>query len=98
MASTNKQKATAAGAQAELSHPMLTLPGTVGSLFWQELAEEASIYTNLLQRLEHTPPDAPEREDLEDKIISSLAHLAVHSAVLYESVDQAIEADDEASS
>ena len=94
MASANRQKARAAGAQAALSYPVLTLPGVVGNLIWRELAEEASVYTDLLQRLEHTPLDAPERENLEDEILSSLSHLAVHSAVLYKSVDQAIEAED----
>ena len=97
MANANRQKRGAVGAQAALSYPVLTLPGVVGNLFWQELAEEATTYASLLQRLEHTPPDAPEREALEDEIIASLAHLATHSAVLYESVDKAIEAEDDAS-
>lgn len=94
MASANRQKASSAGAQAALSHPVLTLPGVMGNLFWQELAEEARVYSDLLKRLERAPPDAPEREALEDAIVSSLAHLASHSAVLYESVDKAIEAED----
>ncbi len=98
MANADRQKAGAAGAQAALSYPVLTLPGAVGNLFWRELAEEANVYAELLQRLEHTPPDAPEREALEDEIVASLAHLATHSAVLYKSVDKAIEAEDDASS
>ena len=98
MANADRQKARAAGAQAALSYPVLTLPGVVGNLFWRELAEEANVYAELLQRLEHTPPDAPEREGMEHEIVASLAHLATHSAILYESVDKAIEAEDDANS
>ena len=49
------------------------------------------MYLELYKRLSKEPLDSPEREALEDEIVMSLAHLSVHSQVLYESVDEAIE-------
>jgi hypothetical protein len=91
----NRKKAKAPKGQEALGYPVLTLPGVVSNRFWNELAEEARAYINLLDRLTRTATDASEREELEDRMISSLSHLAMHSSVLYESVDEAIENSDD---
>ncbi len=103
MAKTNREKREAAEAQRlarlseapPLEYPVVALPGVPSALIWDELAEEAAIYTKLLARLKATPLDAAEREDLEDQIISSLNHLVVHGTVLHDAVDEAIENSEE---
>lgn len=80
-------------ARAETLDRILNIPGVVGEPIWKELAEEAETYLELYKRLSREPLDSPEREALEDKLILSLAYLFIHSQVLYESVNKAIEAD-----
>jgi hypothetical protein len=88
MAKTDRREA--APPQA-VDYPVVALPGIPSALIWDELADEAKTYLALLERLKVTPLDAPEREGLEDEIISSLNHLVVHGSVLYSKVDEAIE-------
>ena len=80
-------------ARAETLDRILNIPGVVGEPIWEELADEAEVYLELYKRLSQEPLESPEREALEDKLILSLAHLSIHSRVLYESVDEALEAD-----
>ena len=70
---------------------ILTLSGVVGEPIWKELADEAEVYLELYECLSQEPLDSSDREALEDKMILSLAHLSVHSQVLYDSIDEAIE-------
>ncbi len=95
MGKTNREEAKAAEGQEALKYPILALPGVIGNRYWSELAEEAQTYLELLRKLERTATDAVEREALEDEMIASLSHLAMHSSVLYDSVDEAIENSDE---
>ena len=72
---------------------ILTLPGVVGEPVWKELADEARVYLELYKRLSQEPLDSSEREALEDKMILSLAHLSIHSGVLYDSIDEVLDAE-----
>jgi len=87
----NRKKKGPPERTATLGNPVIRLPGIVGNAYWEELAGEAENYLALLRKLERMPLGAEGREDWEDKMVSSLSHLAVHSAVLYRSVDEAIE-------
>ena len=80
-------------ARAKTLDRILNIPGVVGEPIWEELADEAEVYLELYKRLSKEPPDSPEREALEDKMVMSLAHLSVHSRVLYESIDEALDAE-----
>ena len=87
---SSKEKSSA---RAETLDRIINIPGVVGEPIWKELAEEAETYLELYKRLSQEPLESPKREALEDKMILSLAHLSVHSQVLYESVDRALEAE-----
>ena len=87
---SSKEKSSA---RAETLSTILAIPGVVGEPIWKELAEEAETYLELYKRLSKEPLDSPEREALEDKMVMSLAHLSVHSRVLYESIDEALDAE-----
>lgn len=63
----------------------------VANAYWEELAREAETYLTLLRKLERMPVGSSKRERCEDEMVSCLSHLAVHSAVLYRSVDEVIE-------
>lgn len=91
MARTNSKERRAAQEEAELRRTVLSIPGVVGEPIWQELADEAEMYLKLYKRLTTQPLNASEREALEDNLILSLAHLTVHSQVLYNSVDEALD-------
>ena len=86
---SSKEKSSA---RAETLDRVLNIPGVVGEPIWKELADEAEVYLELYKRLSREPLGSPEREALEDKMIQSLAHLSTHSRVLYESIDEALEA------
>jgi hypothetical protein len=90
MARTDSKEKRAA--REETLGRILNIPGVVGEPIWQELADEAEAYLELYRRLSKEPLDSRDRETLEDKMILSLAHLAIHSQALYASVDNAIEA------
>lgn len=95
MGTADRKKKGAPGRTATLGKPVIRLPGIVGNAYWEELAGEAENYLALLRKLERMPLEADDRESWEEKMVSSLSHLAVHSAVLYRSVDEAIEDQDE---
>lgn len=67
--------------------------GDLGASFdrlFDELAEEAEVYTKLLGQLKHTPIGEALRDDLEGELYGSLAHLATHAALLLDAVDEAL--------
>lgn len=74
------------------SHVHSELGASFDRLF-DELAEEAEVYSKLLDELKRTPIGDPLRDDLEGELYGSLAHLATHAALLLEAIDQP---DDEA--
>lgn len=89
MAHTDSKEASAS--REKTLDKVLDIPGVVGEPIWRELADEAEAYLKLYKRLAREPLDSPDREALEDKMILSLAHLSIHSRVLYDSVDGALE-------
>lgn len=86
-ANSKEKRAT----QEETLGTILTIPGVVKEPVWRELADEAKAYLELYNRLSKEPLNSLEREALEDNMILSLSHLAVHSQVLYNSIDEAVE-------
>lgn len=71
----------------------ISLPTAPAYELWAELAEEASCYARLLDKLANPANDlnAERREKLERELMDSLSHLRVHSQVLDESVNDALE-------
>ena len=64
--------------------------GAPNTLLWDELAQEAKRYGDLVSRLKSTGRGAGERDALEGELLESLAHLRVHAAVLDEAVTDAL--------
>lgn len=69
---------------------MIDLPGVPSVRIWNELADEMRVYLELIDRLKALSPNAPERDELEHRLVDSLTHIAVHSGVLHEQVSDAI--------
>jgi hypothetical protein len=82
-------------AQAGKLNSPLGLPGAPSTPLWDELADEAERYAQLLAQLKRTPRSAPERAALERDLMDSLSHLRVHSEVLDEGVLEALELADD---
>ena len=84
------QASKVAKAQTTGVNPIINLPGVPSVRIWQELAEETRVYLELIERLETLPLDAAEREELENQLVDSLTHIAVHSGALHDQVSDAI--------
>ena len=79
--------------QERALNPVLDLPegaGAPNALLWDELAQEAKRYGDLVDRLKSTGRGAGERDALEGELLESLAHLRAHAAVLDEAVTDAL--------
>lgn len=57
----------------------------------EELADEATRYLRLLERLRHASTD-DEREDLEADLYASISHFKSHSVVTLECLDDLVDA------
>jgi hypothetical protein len=53
---------------------------------WDELADEAAHYLELIKALKQLPVNHPDRDILETALYGSLAHLEVHSHVMNETI------------
>jgi hypothetical protein len=53
---------------------------------WDELAEEAVHYLELIKALKNLPVNHPDRDILETALYGSIAHLEVHSQVMNETI------------
>ena len=95
MAQTHPEIGKTAHDKAQAGLVLSSLPTAPSVRVWDELAEEASRYVELLGQLKATPPGATEREELEDELMGSLEHLQMHSQVLEEAVTRAIELADD---
>jgi hypothetical protein len=73
----------------------LSVPASPPTLLWLELVEEAQRYVKLVLTLTEADLPLEEREKLEEELLQSLSHLAVHSKVLDESVLEALELADQ---
>jgi hypothetical protein len=58
---------------------------------WDELAEEARHYLELIQALKQTPAEHPDREVLETALYGSLSHLEVQARVMNETINAELE-------
>ena len=67
-----------------------TATGPKANLLWQELAEEAERYAQLVRQLKRLPANAPRRTELEGEPYAALSHLAVHARLLLERADAAL--------
>ncbi len=53
---------------------------------WDELAEEAAHYLELIKALKQLPANHPDRDILETALYGSLAHLEAHSREMNETI------------
>jgi hypothetical protein len=74
---------------------VLDLPTVPPVEVWDELAEEARRFCDLLEKLKATPVGVPKRSELERAMLRSLEHLQIHAHVLEERVTDALELADE---
>ncbi len=74
---------------------VLDLPTVPPVEVWDELAEEAQRFCDLLEKLKATPIGEPKRSELERAMLRSLEHLQIHAQVLEERVTDALELADE---
>ena len=95
MEQTHRETGKEAHDPAQARVNLLSLPTAPSVRVWDELAEEASRYVELLERLKATPPGTSGREELEDELMGSLEHLQMHSQVLEEAVTRAVELADD---
>lgn len=71
----------------------LDLPTAPPLEVWEELAEEAQRYAELLRTWKGA--DAAQRKALDAELLSSLSHLRVHSQVMDDAVEEAMDLADE---
>ncbi len=64
--------------------------GSSRNVLFEELAEEAELYLNLLEKLKRSPAEA-QREDLETELYASVNHLWIHAKLLVETIDEAMD-------
>lgn len=91
MASANSAQTSTPG--KKVLNPILDLPteaSAPSTLLWDELVEEARVLDALVAELKKTEINSPNREQLEQKLLSSLAHVRVHSQVLEDSLTEAL--------
>lgn len=89
MAQTHRETRKASQNPAQAGVTLLSLPTAPPVSVWDELADEASRYVELLERLKASPSGAPGRDDLEAELMGSLEHLQMHSEVLERAVTRA---------
>ena len=80
-------------ANGQLSGGVMAVEQSLGpkaNPLWEELAEEAERYVQLVRRLKTLPQDDPERAELEGELYASLSHLAVHARLLLERLERAL--------
>jgi ABC-type transporter Mla subunit MlaD len=77
--------------QADGGYPILSQQGTATNRQWRAVAEETGTYLQLLEKLEHTAPDAAGRRQLEEQMVASLSRLATRSSFLCEAVEKTFE-------
>jgi hypothetical protein len=71
----------------------LGLPTAPPLEVWEELAEEAQRYTELLRAWKAAGPS--ERKTLDDELLGSLSHLRVHSQVMEDIIEEAMDLADQ---
>jgi hypothetical protein len=85
-----------AASEARALNNPLSAPGSPPAELWLELAHEAHEFIELVTLLvsaQALPREA--REELEQRLLSSLSHLQMHSQVLDESVTDALDLADQ---
>jgi hypothetical protein len=69
-----------------LEQPIMSHHFEGQNTLWDELAEEALHYLELIKALKHLPANHPDRDILETALYGSLAHLEVHSREMNETI------------
>jgi hypothetical protein len=69
-----------------LDQPIMSHHFEGQNTLWDELAEEAAHYLELIKALKHLPANHPDRDILETALYGSIAHLEVHSQVMNETI------------
>jgi hypothetical protein len=73
------RNSTARGTPETLEQPIMSHHFEGQNTLWDELAEEAVHYLELIKALKQLPTNHPDRDILESALYGSLAHLEVHS-------------------
>lgn len=89
MAATDRATARTPKEETQLTLDLPTEAGAPGELLWDELLEETRTLDRLVAKLRACPAGL-EREQLEEDLLSSLAHIRTHSAMLEDSVTEAL--------
>lgn len=61
------------------------------NVLWDELADEARHYLELIAALKQLPPQHADRDVLETALYGSIAHLELHARVMSETIDAELE-------
>ncbi len=74
-----------------LENPVMPYHFKGSNVLWDELAEEAQHYLELIQALKQLPQNHADREVLEVELYGSIAHLEVHAREMNETIQVELE-------
>jgi hypothetical protein len=86
MAARNPQ-ARATPETQTLDQPVMAHHFGGKNVLWDELADEARHYLELVDALKKIPVDHPDRDVLETALYGSLSHLEIHARVMNETIN-----------
>jgi hypothetical protein len=86
MATRNPQ-ARATPETQTLDQPVMAQHFKGKNTLWNELADEARHYLELVEALKKLPADHPDRDVLETSLYGSLSHLEIHARGMNEAIN-----------
>lgn len=88
---TRNTSARGASETQTLENPIMPHHFDGQNALWEELAEEAMHYLELVKALKQLPANHPDRDILEAALYGSMAHLETHARAMNETMQKELE-------